>query len=94
MAQIIQADLAKIGVTLTINDVSSADWGQLWPAKEYDTLIASAGFSHKDPSTLFNSMSGFRLNDNRTNFSPPTYQELVTASAGMTDEAERKAKYD
>ncbi len=94
MAQIIQADLAKIGVTLTINDVTSADWGQLWPAKEYDTLIASAGFSHKDPSTLFNSMSGFRLNDNRTNFSPPTYQDLVTAAAGITDPAERKAKYD
>jgi peptide/nickel transport system substrate-binding protein len=93
MAQIIQADLAKIGVTLTINDVSSADWGQIWPAKDYDTLIASAGFSHKDPSTLFNSMSGYRLNDNRTNFSPPTYQELVTASAGMTDPAERQAKY-
>lgn len=94
MAQIIQADLAKIGVTLTINDVSSADWGQLWPAKDYDTLIASAGFSHKDPSTLFNSMSGYRLNDNRTNFSTPTYQELVTATAGMTDPEERKAKYD
>ena len=93
MAQIIQADLAKIGVTLEINDVSSADWGQLWPAKEYDTLIASAGFSHKDPSTLFNSMSGFRLDDNRTNFSPPTYRELVTAAAGITDEAERQATY-
>ena len=94
MAQIIQADLAKIGVTMEINDVSSADWNQLWPAKEYDTLIASAGFSHKDPSTLFNSMSGFRLDDNRTNFSPPTYRELVTAAAGITDEAERKAMYD
>ena len=94
MAQIIQADLAKIGVTLTINDVTSADWGQLWPAKDYDTLIASAGFSHKDPSTLFNSMSGFRLNDNRTNFSPPTYQDLVTAGASITDPEERKAKYD
>jgi peptide/nickel transport system substrate-binding protein len=93
MAQIIQSDLAKIGVTLEINDVSSADWGQLWPAKEYDTLIASAGFSHKDPSTLFNSMSGFRLDDNRTNFSPPTYRELVTAAAGITDPAERTATY-
>jgi peptide/nickel transport system substrate-binding protein len=94
MAQIIQADLATIGVTMEINDVSSADWGQLWPAKDYDNLIASAGFSHKDPSTLFNSMSGYRINDNRTNFSPPTYQELVTASAGITDPAERKALYD
>jgi peptide/nickel transport system substrate-binding protein len=94
MAQIIQADLAKIGVTLTINDVTSADWGQIWPAKDYDTMISSAGFSHKDPSTLFNSMSGFRINDNRTNFSPPTYQELVTAAAGMTDETARKAAYD
>ncbi|MGH2561337.1 MAG: ABC transporter substrate-binding protein [Thermomicrobiales bacterium] len=94
MAQIIQADLATIGVTLTINDVTTADWGQLWPAKEYDTLIASAGFSHKDPSTLFNSMSGFRLDDNRTNFSPPTYRELVTAAAGITEPEERKQAYD
>jgi ABC-type transport system substrate-binding protein len=39
-------------------------------------------------------MSGFRLDDNRTNFSVPTYRDLVTAGAGITDPAERKAKYD
>jgi peptide/nickel transport system substrate-binding protein len=93
MAQIIQADLAQLGVELAINDVTGADWGQIWPAKDYDTMIAFAGFSHKDPATLFNSMSGYRLEDNRTNFSPPTYRELVTSAAGLADPEERQEIY-
>lgn len=94
MAQIIQADLATIGVTLNINDISSADWLQVWPAKDYDTMISVAGFSHKDPATLYNSMSGFRLEDNRTNFSSPEYDEMVTNAATMVDPEERKAAYE
>lgn len=94
MAQIIQADLATIGVTLNINDISSADWLQVWPAKDYDTMIGVAGFSHKDPATLYNSMSGFRLVDNRTNFSTPEYEELVTSAETMVDPDERAAAYD
>lgn len=93
MAQIIQSDLAKIGVKLNIKDISSADWNQVWPAKDYDLMISAAGFSQKDPSTLFNSMSGFRLDDNRTNFSTPQYSEFVTTTAGLTDPKERHDKY-
>jgi peptide/nickel transport system substrate-binding protein len=93
-AQVIQADLAKIGVKMNINDISSAEWNQVWPAKQYDMMAASAGFSHKDPATLFASMSGYRLNDNRTNFSPPTYRELVTQGETITDPVKRKEAYN
>lgn len=93
MAQIVQADLGKIGITTEIQDLSSADWGQVWPAKEYDTMISFAGFSHKDPATLFSSQSAWWLDSNRTNFNPPEYNDQGIAAETIIDPDERAAAY-
>ena len=92
-SQILQSDLAKIGVTMEIEDAETAGWTALvldgaWPGM---TTHAFA-FAQKDPSLLFAALP-FQPTTGITNFRDDRYTELVFAGASEIDEDKRVEIY-
>ncbi|MBV8086530.1 MAG: ABC transporter substrate-binding protein [Chloroflexi bacterium] len=92
-AQIQQADLAKIGVTLTIKSVDLAAWITAIIGHQYQGLYSTAqGTTQLHPATL---MSGSPYKDpgNNSGFVSPDYTSLQTSVASETDPTKAKAVY-
>jgi peptide/nickel transport system substrate-binding protein len=92
-AVIHQADLAKVGVKLTIRKVDLASWVDTIVNQRYQGLYSTAfGTAQLFPSTL---MSGAAYNPRANNsaFSSPAYSQLVEAMTVEPDAAKRKALY-
>ncbi|HEX8966649.1 MAG TPA: ABC transporter substrate-binding protein [Chloroflexota bacterium] len=91
-AQIFQASLANIGVTLNIKPVERAVYNDLAAKFQYGVLMSSSGFANFDPATLpllsrywdpNNNLAG--MNDNAE------YRQLVNAVSTEADATKRKA---
>jgi ABC-type transport system substrate-binding protein len=90
-AQLYQADLAKIGVTLNLKGVERAVYNDLAAKFQYGLLMSSSGFANFDPATLplvsrywdpNNNLAG--LNDNAA------YKQLVN-NVSVESDATRRA---
>jgi peptide/nickel transport system substrate-binding protein len=91
-AQLYQADLARIGVTLTLKGVERAVYNDLAAKFQYGLLMSSSGFANMDPATLpllsrywdpNNNLAG--MNDNAP------YKQVVGAVSTEPDAGRRKA---
>jgi peptide/nickel transport system substrate-binding protein len=92
-----QADLAKIGVKLTVNEVETAKFYDI--AADKDMLGADIhpwlnGRVLRDPAILWSSQANFRGNDrNIFGYKNPEMEKLIADGAAEPDEAKRKAIY-
>ena len=91
-APIWKDDLAKIGVTLQLSDVSATDLATHEQNHDYQLVTDFYAWGNVDPAQLFSS-GHFRPASNISLFSPPEYARMVTDAQGTLDPAQRTRKY-
>ncbi|MDA8148290.1 MAG: ABC transporter substrate-binding protein [Actinomycetota bacterium] len=86
-----QQDLAKIGVTLTINQVDVATWATIVGPGKFPQLVTQLNsFPDADPAISFGNLD---LGGSSEHFSSPTYTAMLNAAAHETDPAKRLDDY-
>jgi peptide/nickel transport system substrate-binding protein len=91
MAQIYQADLAKVGVSLAVQQIESADFGtRLVNGRFGGTWMAGMGFMNLSPATFLTSAFTVRI-PNASHFESPRYQALIDQVTAETDDQKLKA---
>ncbi|HEX8966942.1 MAG TPA: ABC transporter substrate-binding protein [Chloroflexota bacterium] len=94
MAQIYQADLAQIGVTLNIKTQDVGTWLDQVNNRKYRGLYSGPGaYAHLAPSTCFNSGKASNPADNNSGYRDDQYTQLINASASEVDADKLKADY-
>lgn len=94
VAEILQADLEKIGINLTIENLDTAGYRSSY-AKQRTYEIASHAFGRagKDPSALLETTVVFRPVDNVAGYENQAYVDAVTAGGSTPVLEERRAAY-
>lgn len=92
-AQVYQADLAKIGVRLKINELENTPWLALISGRSFTGLLGHRyGFANQDPATLFNAFP-FRATQNSPRFESDEWQSLIKKGQSTPDTAARLDVY-
>jgi peptide/nickel transport system substrate-binding protein len=92
-AQSVQAQLAKIGITLDLQTLDSGTYVQRWLAADFDAAIALNG-GRVDPDTMYNRYFLTNGNLNKVaGYSSPKLDQLFAAGRATSDVAKRKAIY-
>ena len=94
MAQIYQADLAKIGVNATLQPLDNATWTDAAVHASYQGLAVGhpGGFGAQDATSGLQT-GAFGIANTFTNFNDPDYTQTVQAAAAETDATRRKQLY-
>ncbi len=91
MAQIYQADLAKIGVNLALQQLESADfYSRLQTARFGSAWMANMGFMNLSPATFLSGALPVRL-PNASHFTTPRYQDLIDQANAASDDQQLRA---
>jgi peptide/nickel transport system substrate-binding protein len=91
LAQIVQADLASIGVTANLQPVEPAVWSQITPKAQYHGLnLAPGGFAQVQPTTFFLFSVYWLLQNNAEAFQNDQYGPLLAAAGTEPDPVRRK----
>jgi peptide/nickel transport system substrate-binding protein len=95
IAQIYQADLAKIGVKTTLKPVDGPTFTQQGLTLTYAGLRIGAGGGSAvvDASSLLQAGNAYNYANNFSGFKAETYTQLVTAASTEVDTAKRKQLY-
>jgi peptide/nickel transport system substrate-binding protein len=93
--QIYQADLAKIGVKLSLKPLESAAWQDAVNNQKYrGVTMSSSAYANIEPSSLFTLSRHWNYSGaNTTGFKNETYTQLVTSAQVEPDPAKRKQTY-
>jgi len=96
LAQILQSDLGKIGVRLTIRDVEPAEYREVtWGTKnKFAIVLHEYGRANRDPDTLFKAAGAWYTKDGMTTFTSPEYVQMVDEAGTTLDMAKRRRLYD
>jgi peptide/nickel transport system substrate-binding protein len=95
LAQILQQDLAKIGIKGNVRKVEAAFQNQASKDLAFSFINLNTGsFANLEPSTMFLMSANWSPIDNNTGFTEPEYAQKVYAMGGEPDAAKRKAMYD
>ena len=94
ISEILQADLAKIGITLKIENVDAVTYRKKY-VQEHDFQLVSHAFgrAEKDPSSLLETTVVFEPKGNVSGFESQAYTDAVNAGGSTVDPAKRKAAY-
>ncbi|MFE4196817.1 ABC transporter substrate-binding protein [Paenarthrobacter sp. NPDC056912] len=95
IAQILQGELAEIGITLTINQMEPAAQRATRKSMDYDMSISVATTDITDPDELVRFIASKSGGSNAlyTGYENPEVEELITKAAGLSDQAERVKIY-
>jgi peptide/nickel transport system substrate-binding protein len=95
LAQILQSDLGKIGVRLTIRDVEPAQYREVtWGEKDKFAIVLHAfGRANRDPDMLFKAAGAWYAEGAMHLYSSPEYRQLIDEAAGTFDQAKRRQAY-
>ena len=93
LAQIMAADLEKIGIKLKIEDVEPAVYDKRHLAGEFQMAIHNYGRANLDPSTMFRGAAAWHAGTGMTKFDAPEYRKLMEDAETSYDQNERKPKY-
>jgi peptide/nickel transport system substrate-binding protein len=86
LAEMYQADLAKIGVKLTIKVLEAAAWLDQVNNRKYNGMyIASGSYSQLNPSYFFNGRAGGSRVDNNSGFKDEEYNALIAKASTEPD---------
>ena len=92
IAQVIQSELAEVGVTATIETVASSEYFGRLAAKDFD--IAMTYFSASlDPALTYNLLGQSQSGFNFTGYQSPTLDAMLEKFTFSTDQDARKAVY-
>ena len=94
MAQIWQADLAKIGITLNIKPLENAAWNDQVNKRKYmGAYYGSASKANLQPGTIYTSSTLFMPLQNNSGFKSEPYTTLVNQVAAEPDSEKRRTLY-
>jgi len=86
IGQILQSDLAKIGITANIKNGDIQTWRKPYTSATFDGLLVGPySFNQYDPASLFTIARVFSKTANPAGFSSPEYDALVAKASGETD---------
>jgi peptide/nickel transport system substrate-binding protein len=92
--QIYQADLAKLGITLSIKVLDTAAWLDQVNNRKYNGGYWSpASYGQLQPGTTFGGTKAWDPNNNNQGFKSDTYTQLVAAAGTETDPTKQKEIY-
>jgi peptide/nickel transport system substrate-binding protein len=92
--QMYQADLAKLGITLSIKVLESAAWlDQVNNRKYVGSYWSGASYGQLSPGSTFGGTKAWDPNNNNEGFKSDAYSQLVTAAGTETDPARQKQIY-
>ncbi len=89
LAQILQADLAELGIELTLDAKDATRWAEAADRGEFDVNMHGYGRAQGDPTLLFQGTTAWRPDANPTGFSDPRYGELIAAQGAVLNREER-----
>lgn len=89
LAQILQADLAEIGINATLDAKDAPRWAEAADRSEFDINVHAYGRAQGDPTLLFQGTAAWRPDANPTGFSDPRYAELIAAQGAVLDREQR-----
>jgi peptide/nickel transport system substrate-binding protein len=93
--QIIQQELAAVGITATIKNYDESSWLDLRKSGEMDAFVANWTMDYNDPAnimyTFFGSAEKTKLRS--INYADAAVMARVAAASGITDDAKRLAEY-
>ncbi|ABE55762.1 extracellular solute-binding protein, family 5 [Shewanella denitrificans OS217] len=95
-AELIQADLAAIGVKVNIISFDWSVFTQKLALADYDSVLIGWNADNSDPDNFFSpllSCAAFNSNNNRSRWCLPAFDELLAKAQATTDKGERKALY-
>ncbi len=93
IAELLQAELGKLGATATIAKLEPAQYSQkLSTAKFNGIWMGIFAWMNKTPSTLFVQSFAYRV-PNAQNFDSPEYREAIAGTLSAIDPAEQKKVY-
>ena len=93
-AEIIQADLASIGVTIVIEDLDAAAYREQASQGTFaQLLIQRYGRANLDPDTLFSATNAWKTKGNASRFDNEEYVSLVAEAGQTLDVAARASLY-
>ena len=93
IALVIQADLAKIGVKMKIEEVATA---QLYPrlfGGDFEMMMSFSGRAHKDPGSVWLIQPAYAPGGNMLGWKSDAYEDLLKQGASTFDREKRKAIY-
>jgi peptide/nickel transport system substrate-binding protein len=94
LGQIVQADLGKIGIKLTVRGLETAAWrDQVDNAKFKGLNIATSSFAALEPSSLFVLSRAWNPAGNSSAFKTERFTNLVNSASAEPDAAKRKQIY-
>jgi len=95
LAQILQSDLAKIGVRLTIRDVEPAKYREVtWGEKEKFAIVLHAfGRANRDPDMLFKAAGAWYAENAMHLYTSPEYRQLIEEAGTALEAAKRRQLY-
>jgi ABC-type transport system substrate-binding protein len=89
MAEILQHDLASVGVKLELQELDTVDAGnRLRKAQFGGAWLTTMSFMNLSPVTLYASAFPVRV-PNASNFESPRYKELIDLSRGESDDGQQ-----
>lgn len=94
IAQIIQAQVAEIGIDMQIESLERLAWGEKVYGYQYQTALSNMTAPKMDPSTNFGSYYARTAGANHSGHSDEIIFDLLERARLSLDTAERKALYD
>jgi peptide/nickel transport system substrate-binding protein len=91
-AQVIQANLKRIGIDLKVESVEYAQWLQRWQRKEFDATVNTTG-GYADPDTVFYRAFHSRA-QNWNNLNSTELDRLLDEGRAVFEVEKRKPIYD
>jgi peptide/nickel transport system substrate-binding protein len=90
LAEIMQSDLAKIGVVAEINAMDGPTWAQASDKSQFDINMHNYGRNNADPTLLFKGTVAWRPEQNPSGIEDPEYLRLINEQAAVLDREQRK----
>ena len=95
LAQIVQADAAKVGLRFKIVQYEQATYSDVLAKLAYKGPFARySGYGSLEPVSLFNTSTYWRPTDGVTGFKTDQYSQLIDQAGKEPDAAKRKRIYD
>jgi peptide/nickel transport system substrate-binding protein len=93
IAVVIQADLAKIGVKLKIQEDASAQYYPKLFGGDFDMMLSFSGRAHKDPGSVWVIQPAYRAGGNMLGWQSDAFEDLLKQGAATFDRERRKGIY-
>jgi peptide/nickel transport system substrate-binding protein len=93
MALIIQADLAKIGVKMKVEEIATTQYYQRLFGGDFEMMLSFSGRAHKDPGSVWLIQPAYAPGGNMLGWKSDAYEDLLKQGASSFDREKRKAIY-